>query len=268
MKSLILSTLAALMLIWDGTSHQAVAAGVLRIAVNPIYPPLEFRDPVTDALTGFDIDFGNALAKQMNMTPEWVETSFQQMISSVQSGRTDMILSGFSDMPQRHTVLDFVPYLLSGAQVLVLARSSVTRAEDLCGQQVAASRATSFPSIIANWSRTNCEAQGKPAIIFYPSESGADARIQLLQGRVAAMVQGRETVGYFMSITHNAFRRLGTPLSHMILAIAFAKTSPELRDKVQLAFEHLKNDGTYARLLRQWSLENDAIATLSDGSTP
>lgn len=262
------SALAALMLLGAGTSPLAQAAGVLRIAVNPIYPPLEFRDPVTDALTGFDIDFGNALAKQMNMTPEWVETSFQQMIASVQSGRTDMILSGFSDMPQRHALLDFMPYLLSGAQVLVLAGSSTSNAKDLCGQAVAASRATSFPAIIREWSRTNCEAQGRPAIIFYPSESGADARIQLLQGRVAAMVQGRETVGYFMSITHNAFRRLGAPLSHMILAIGFAKTSPALRDKVQLAFEHLKNDGTYARLLRKWSLENDAIVTTSDGSTP
>ncbi|WP_373319123.1 transporter substrate-binding domain-containing protein, partial [Gluconobacter kondonii] len=65
------SALAALMLLGAGTSPLAQAAGVLRIAVNPIYPPLEFRDPVTDALTGFDIDFGNALAKQMNMTPEW-----------------------------------------------------------------------------------------------------------------------------------------------------------------------------------------------------
>lgn len=245
----------------------AHAARVLRISVNPIYPPLEFRDPVTDALTGFDIDFGNLLAARMGMTVQWIETSFPQMTASVQSGRTDMILSGFSDLPQRHTLLDFVPYLQSGAQVLVRTDDSISDPAELCGKDIAASRATSFPSFIQEWSRKNCIAAGRPAMKFYPSESGADARIQLLQGRVAAMVQGRETVGYFIQITHNAFRRLGSPLSHMTLAMAFPKNSSALKENIQSAFNQIKNDGTYTKLLEKWSLLNDSIEAI-EGVTP
>ena len=58
--------MGGLALLMAGLSPAAHAAGVLRIAVNPIYPPLEFRDPVTDTLTGFDIDFGTALARRWN----------------------------------------------------------------------------------------------------------------------------------------------------------------------------------------------------------
>lgn len=201
------------------------------------------------------------------MTAEWVETSFPQMTASVQSGRTDMILSGFSDLPKRRILLDFIPYLKSGAQVLVRTDDPVSDAADLCGKQIAASRATSFPSIIQEWSKQNCDAAGRPAMRFYPSESGADARIQLLQGRVSAMVQGRETVGYFIQITHNAFRQLGTPLSEMTLAMAFPKQATALEKDVQAAFDQMKNDGTYSRLLAKWSLLNDAIET-PKGATP
>ncbi|AQS88450.1 amino acid ABC transporter permease [Neoasaia chiangmaiensis NBRC 101099] len=245
----------------------AMAAQALRIAVNPIYPPLEFRDPVTDTLTGFDIDFGRALAARMGMTAKWEETSFPQMIPSVQSGRTDLIISGFSDLPKRRALLDFVPYLQSGAQVLVLKADPVVRAEDLCGRPIAASRATSFPAIIRAWSQMHCARAGRPDMIFYPSESGADARIQLLQGRVAAMVQGRETVGYFIDITHHAFRRLGPPLSDMTLAIALPKGAAGLQASLRMAFASLRADGTYARLLRRWALDQDAI-TPSDGHQP
>lgn len=267
MKTAIRNTLGGLALLMASLSPAAHAAEVLRIAVNPIYPPLEFRDPVKDTLTGFDIDFGTALATRMGMTVEWVETSFPQMIPSVQSGRTDVILSGFSDLPKRRSLLNFIPYLWSGAQVLVRADDSVATAQDLCGKTVAASRATSFPLMIQEWSKKNCTAKHLPAMSFYPSESGADARIQLLQGRVAAMVQGRETVGYFMKMTNNAFRQLGSPLSHMTLAIAFPKNAQSLEKKMQNAFAQMKVDGSYATLLEKWSLSKDAIET-AEGASP
>ncbi len=46
-------------------------AARLRIAVSPTYPPLESRDPATNALVGFDIDLGNALAKQLGVKAAW-----------------------------------------------------------------------------------------------------------------------------------------------------------------------------------------------------
>ncbi|WP_323989637.1 ABC transporter substrate-binding protein [Nguyenibacter sp. L1] len=246
----------------------SAGAAVLRIAANPIYPPLEFRDPLTDRLTGFDIALGEALAQRMTMRAVWQETSFPQMIPSLQSQRTDMILSGFSDLPSRRGALDFVRYLKSGAQVLVLRDDPIHRPEDLCGKYVAASRATAFPAMIRDWSRVHCAQAGHPDMVVYPSESGADARTQLLQGRVSAMVQGSETVGYFIDITHGAFRRLGTPLSMSYLAMAFAKSRPDLREGARVALGAMIADGTYARLLRRWSLQEDAIEMPSGDTAP
>ncbi len=39
----------------------------LRIAVVPNYPPMEFKDPATATLTGFDVELGEALAKKLGV---------------------------------------------------------------------------------------------------------------------------------------------------------------------------------------------------------
>lgn len=237
----------------------AAMADALRIAVNPIYPPLEFRDPLTDHLTGFDIDLGEAIGARLGRQVEWEETAFPEMTPALASNRADMVLSGFSDLPSRRGLMDFIHYLRSGAQVVVLASDSVPTPEALCGRLIAASRATAFPGMIRTWSRQHCAAHGLPDMRFYPSESGADARIQLLQGRVAAMVQGSETVGYFITLTHGAFRTLGAPLSETWLAMAFDPSHHALEGEVRGAFNGLVADGTYARLIHRWSLERSAL---------
>ena len=49
-------------------------------AIVSNYPPLEFKDPATAKLTGFDVDLGEALAAKLGTTIKWEETSFDQIV--------------------------------------------------------------------------------------------------------------------------------------------------------------------------------------------
>jgi len=40
------------------------ARGAITVAVVPNYPPLEFRDPATGTLTGFDVELGEAIGNR------------------------------------------------------------------------------------------------------------------------------------------------------------------------------------------------------------
>src|SRR5579862_1416223 len=91
-------------------------AGKLVAATQPNYPPIAFKDPATNALTGFDIDLGEAIAKELGLKIEWQETAFAQMISSLQTQRVDIALAGMSDLPARREVVDFVDYMKTGPQ--------------------------------------------------------------------------------------------------------------------------------------------------------
>lgn len=76
-------------------------AGKIVIAQTPNYPPLEYKDPQTNELTGFDIDLGNAIGKELGVKIDWQEVSFEQMASALQTGRVDVIMIGMSDTPER-----------------------------------------------------------------------------------------------------------------------------------------------------------------------
>jgi polar amino acid transport system substrate-binding protein len=71
--------------------------GSLKVALVPNYPPMEFRDPATNALTGFDVDLGEAIGRKLGVKIEWTETSFAEFMPSISTGRVDAILSGFTD---------------------------------------------------------------------------------------------------------------------------------------------------------------------------
>ena len=169
--------------------------GSIKVALVPNYPPMEFRDPATNTLSGFDIDLGEAIGRKLGVKIEWPETSFAEFMPSISTGRVDAILSGFTDYASRHDIASFVDYLRSGPKFFV-QQSRAAEFKDmaaLCGKKVGASRRTMFPAEIDKWSEKNC---GSNPIQFVGTDGSADARTQLRQGRIDAAVQGNETLPY------------------------------------------------------------------------
>lgn len=234
-------------------------AGVLHLSINAIYPPMEYKDTTTDKLVGLDIDIGEAIAAKLGLKVVWQESAFEQLIPSLQTGRTDFILSGLSDLPARRETMDFVDYMRSGAQFYTLSANAAKAPADLCGKRVGTSRSTSFPAQITAWSASNCEAAGKPAIEVVPAESTADARGQLKQGRIDAAVQGAETIPYAISLEPGAYRMLGTPFTTLYQGMAFRKADTAFRDAILDTFAGLIADGTYGRIMAKWNLPGNAI---------
>ena len=243
---------------------------VIKVAVNEIYPPMEYKDPQSSALIGFDIDLGNALAKELGVAFDWQESAFEQLIPSLATGRADLILSGLTDRPERREAADFIDYLNSGAQFYVLAdRAAEFKAPtDLCGKSVGTSRSTSFPKMIETWSAENCVAAGKPAIAVVGTEDTASARSQLKQRRLDAGVQGSETIPYAMSLEPGVYQPLGMPFTSVSQGIAFAKQDTQLRDAVLAALKKLTADGTYAAIVAKWHLEASAAKQITLNGSP
>jgi len=254
---------AAFLTIAAGASAQVPdavrQAGTLRLSVNAIYPPMEYKDPATDKLAGLDIDLGEALAAKLGLKIAWQESAFEQLIPSLQTGRTDFILSGLSDLPARRETMDFIDYMRSGAQFYTLAASAARVPADLCGKRVGTSRSTSFPAQIRTWSAASCEGVGKPAIEVVAAESTVDARSQLKQGRVDAAVQGSETIPYAMKLEPGVFRPVGESFTTTYQGMAFRKTEPGFRDAVADALAALIADGTYGRIMAKWELPGNAV---------
>ncbi|MBK3745604.1 ABC transporter substrate-binding protein, partial [Paraburkholderia aspalathi] len=203
----------------------------------------------------------DALAKQLGITAEWGDIGFEQMVSSLLTGRADLVHSGMSDLPKRRDQLDFVDYMSSGAQFYIMAerKADFKTLTDFCGKTVGMSRRTSFPDEAAQWSAKNCEANGKPALKIVGTEGSADARTQLRQGRLDAAVQGSETLPYLMDMEKDAYAIVGEPFTTVYQGIGFAKAESGLRDAYAGALGALMKSGEYKAILDKYGLGASAL---------
>ena len=232
--------------------------GSLIVAVVPNYPPLEFKDPATGRLTGFDIELGEAIAGKLGIRFAWQETNFDQMLPALTTGRVDAIMSGMTDYKSRQETATFVDYMRSGPQFLIqAARAGELKAmTDLCGRKVGASRRTALPREVAAWSEANCA--GNP-IVFVGTEGSADARTQLRQGRIDASTQGSETLAYIMRQDPGVYAPLGAMFSFQYNGIAVPVKETGLQEAIAGALDALIADGSYKALLARWQVDGNGI---------
>lgn len=243
----------------QGLPERIAKARQIRIGVNAIYPPMEYRDPDSGRLVGFDVDLAAALARELGVTIAWQEAGFDQLLPSLATGRIDMILSGLSDNAERRATADFIDYLNSGVQFFTsITRRDIREPGDLCGKTVGTSRSTTFPNDVRQWSEAQCVASGRPAIRVEGTNDNAAARSELRQGRIDAAAQGSETVPYVASLEPGAYKVIGAPFGGVQQGIAFTKADTQLRDAVLAALKRLMSNGTYDAIIARWNLQASA----------
>ena len=227
---------------------------VLRVALNTGYPPLEMRDPKTNEIIGFDIDLAAAIAKVLGVKIEYQDGAFENMTPALQSGRVDMIMSGFYDIPKRRPMFEFIDYLKAGAQFYTLTSlSELQKLTDLCGKTITTTRGTSYPDTVKAWSEKNCVAAGKEPITVMVDTDLGQQLTNLKTERAAAAVQGLEAVPTIVQTEPGVYRPLGEPFSSTLMGMAFQSGGDNtLRDAVAAALKKVIADGTYDQIYAKW----------------
>jgi polar amino acid transport system substrate-binding protein len=188
--------------------------------------------------------------------------SFEQLMTSLTTGRIDMIGTAISDLPSRRDKLTFVDYLATGAQPFALSAKAgeLKSNTDLCGKTVGAPRTTSYMPVTAAWSEKNCAGAGKPAITVNGTAGATATRLELKQGRLDAAVLGPEYVAYLMTDEPNTYAFVGEPLNKTLFGFAFEKKNGDLRDAVAKATTAVMKNGGYQQALKKFGLERQGLS--------
>lgn len=237
------------------------SAGHIAVGIETTYPPMAYKDPKTNERVGFNVELVNAIAKELGIPVKWEEMSFEQLMTSLTTGRIDMIGTAISDLPSRRDKLTFVDYLATGAQPFALATKAgeLKSNADLCGKTVGAPRTTSYMPVTAAWSEKNCAGAGKPAITVNGTAGATATRLELKQGRLDAAVLGPEYVAYLMADEPNTYAFVGEPLNKTLFGLAFDKKNTELRDAVAKATSTVMKNGSYQQALKKFGLERQSL---------
>ncbi|WP_193731571.1 transporter substrate-binding domain-containing protein [Komagataeibacter sp. FXV3] len=226
------------------------------VAINTGNPPMEFRDPETTHLQGFDIDLAGAIGRVSARPVKWVDSTFEQLIPTLMSGRANMIISGFYDIPARHALFDFIPYLTTGSQFYTSAEhDDIHTLTDLCGKTVTTIQGTSFAEQVSRWSATNCEATGKPAIkVMWDSDLGQQLS-NLREGRSSAALHGQEVVAFIIGLRGGGhFHPIAPPINRTNIVAAFRKGDVKNEALFSEALARLRQDHEFMTLADKWNL--------------
>lgn len=116
-------------------------AGKIVLGTSGDYPPYEFHKAVDgkDTIVGFDIEIAKEIAKDLGVTLEVKEMSFDGLLTALNAGKIDFVLAGMTPKPERLESADFSNIYYTAVQTLVVRAedaSKIKSADDLNGKVV------------------------------------------------------------------------------------------------------------------------------------
>jgi ABC-type amino acid transport substrate-binding protein len=79
--------------------------GELRIALEATHPPFNFKEG--DKLTGFEVELGEQLAKEMDVRPSFITTNDTDLLQGVESGKYDVAINHIAMTAELRDRFDF-----------------------------------------------------------------------------------------------------------------------------------------------------------------
>lgn len=222
-------------------------------------PPLSFYKE-DGSLTGAEIELGNAIANQLGVSAEWKQVQFDGIIPALIARQCDVIMSELYDKPKRREVVDFVDYLASSQSLVVLKGNSshITGLADLSGKKVAVENGTTIQSLVDEENKKLAgEGKAQAQVVVFPKDTDAFQALRI--GQVDAYGTTIKTAGYYFKQAPDLFELGGPPFAQAVIGAAFRKEDTDLQKAFAGAFEAVRKDGTYRKILESWGIERDAL---------
>lgn len=237
-----------------GAAHAGDFAGKeIRLAVDPTYPPLEYKLP-DGKLTGFGVDIANALCEELRARCVWVESSFDGMIPGLLARKFDVIASSMTITPKRMQQIAFSNRISNAPSRLVVRRGSplLPTADSLKGKRVGVEQGSAQADYaVANWQRAGVQ------IVSYQNQD--QVYTDLVSGRLDAAFQASIAAsdGFLKKPQGKDFTFAGAAIDDQKYfgqgdGLGLRKEDTALREAFNQALAAILANGTYARINKKY----------------
>ena len=217
-------------------------SGELRIGTDATYPPLEYIEG--GQFAGFEIDLGNAIARELGVRASWVNSSFDGIFPALQNGSFDAVISSVTITPERSASMLFSdPYYDSGQLIAVhQGTAGIAAPEDLVGKKVGVQINTTAQLDLE-------KRQGVTVAVYNTIDL---AMLDLKNGRIDAVVGDAPVLRYMIRQSFRELQTVGRRFTDEKFGIAFAKSSEDLRRAVNATLWRIEDSGEYDRIHEKW----------------
>ncbi|MVA96504.1 transporter substrate-binding domain-containing protein [Nitratireductor sp. CAU 1489] len=259
--SKLLSTFAALAaLVFVPLAAQAqdvpdLGGRTVVVVTENAYPPLQFVDPKTGEQIGWEYDAMAEMAKRLNFSVEYQNTSWDAMIQAVSDSQYDLGMTGITIRDDRKEKVDFSdPYMHSEMRMLVRAdeerfadEKEFAAKDDLL---IAAQPGTT-PFYVSVYDVLDGD-EANPRIKLFETFG---ATVQALRaGDVDLVLTDGVAANGYVAASDGKLKVIGGPLGSEDFGFIFPKGS-DLVEPFNAAITAMKADGTIDALNKKWFLD-------------
>ncbi|CAK9886772.1 MAG: putative ABC transporter arginine-binding protein ArtJ [Candidatus Erwinia impunctatus] len=217
------------------------------------FPPYEYM--VNGEPVGFDIEILDGIARTLGKTAVSVDTRFPNLIPGLQGKRFDITNSAMYITPERLKVIDMIPYLKTGQQIVTLTGSTYKpeAPEEFCGHKIGTMAGTSFVQNLQKLSAEYCVAKGlKPIQLSeYPTDP------QTTQALLSHAVEAQITD---VAVAQAAVSKLGgrveitskTLLYPVLVGIGVRKDDPAIKAAITEGLKKFSQTAEYQALFARY----------------
>jgi len=251
-RRLCLGGLSGLLMGATACSHVATAAdtlaqirqrGYLKIGTSGTAPPNSWVNSHNE-LTGYDIDWGNMIGRELGLLVRWVKTDFRGLMPALAAGQLDLVITGVRIREQLKQVFLFSePYSYElMAAVVRKDDEGMRRFDDLAGRRVAVVAASFQEDAIKKMG-------GYRELLSMPS--GSDVFLCLHTRHADVAVVGLTAAVHYVHAGHDDVRIVKYDGGLNAQGIVMPKTAVDLKAAIDRIVAARRADGTYAALYRK-----------------
>ena len=228
----------------DSTLGKIQAAGEIKIGVKYDVPPFGFKNPQTDEVEGFDVDFGKAIAEKLGVEPRFVEAISDNRIPFLQDGTVDIVLSTMTINAERAQEIEFSePYYIARGRILVPQDSDIAGIDDLGGRKVCTALGSTYEETL----REQAPDADLRLVDTY-SEC-----LELVQNGAVDAVSTDDVILTGMIIQDDSLKLTeGEPLTTEPYGTGIKKGETEVKEFVDGVLEEYKSGGGWAEAYEKW----------------
>jgi polar amino acid transport system substrate-binding protein len=223
-----------------------IKAGVIRIGINPNFPPNSSRGASGD-WEGFDIDIGNKIAAALGVKVEWVPTETPQRVPFLVADKIDISLGALTRSAERAKLIEYtVPLHSEVMAVLTTDKVDITDWKQLNDPKY------TLADMRGNWSVDYLKKE-LPNAKMELVDTIADTVRLVAQGRADAIV---ENIDFFMKHTKNypdiKWKVLPNPIDVGWCAIGVQRGNYPLRDALNIILYSLHSSNFVNQTWEKW----------------
>lgn len=210
---------------------------VLRVGTEGVYPPFSYHQG--NKLTGYDVEFMEALGRKAGVRIEFVEVPWDSMFAALSSGRIDVVANQVTKNPEREGLYDLsAPYIeTTGVVVVAEDDNSIKKLSDIKGKRAG-------QNLTSNWAET-AKANGAQVV----GVDSMDKAIQnLRQGSVDVVVNDKLAVRNFLATTDNPGVKIVAETDDKSESVLAARKNSGYMTDLNKGINELKADGTSQEL--------------------